>query len=246
MDFKKIEKEINKQAKREEQYDKRKVKLAQDVVKGKRIFFGPKPIYMKEEAIRSWVRNFTQKDADTSKMIEDLKKFSFVESVEKGRTIKIVLTDGEVIEFNMFSDYINPEEPTYDELLSSGREQKCCETSLVFANIFEQGLGTSTDVATGWHHRVADKFKFLHSWIEFTDQDGKEKCADYTLNIIMNKEGFYRMQCISEVLNRVSATKIREDRSKELDNVELKMYLLYRDQIIEELERRQKGRDDGR
>ena len=84
------------------------------------------------------------------------------------------------------------------------------------------------------------KSKYLHSWVK-VNYERKDMVIDYTRNVLMNKEGYYLMQRAIP-LSRISNQDIKRDmkilkQSGVLRNFNIKEYLLFRHEIIKDLEK---------
>lgn len=93
-------------------------------------------------------------------------------------------------------------------------------------------LNFPNEVVTGFIYGISDKVKYLHSWIEF-NKDGNEYVIDYTMNVIMNKEGYYFIRQAEE-LSRISNQDILFDSKISINS---KVYLVFRHEIMKELEK---------
>lgn len=99
-------------------------------------------------------------------------------------------------------------------------------------------LGIPNNIVTGYTYGYTDKSQYLHSWIE-TELKGEPVVIDGTLNVIMNKEGYYKMRHI-EVLTKISNETLMSDIEKYLSKVgkiSLAVYYLFRNEIIEEFKK---------
>ena len=58
---------------------------------------------------------------------------------------------------------------------------------------------------------IVIKLNILHSWVEFNYQ-GEDMVIDYTLNALMNKEGYYMILSVQNLLSRIDSKLLKEDR----------------------------------
>lgn len=98
---------------------------------------------------------------------------------------------------------------------------------------------------------MAKENKYLHSWIEFRVY-GQEWVFDYTLNAIMDKENYYRLNHV-EKINDISKEEIEIDDKKrfqeklkfKINNEEYmfddKTYLTCRQEIKQDLKTRNRA-----
>lgn len=123
----------------------------------------------------------------------------------------------------------------------SGRANSCHVLSINIAKILQVYYDISSDVVTGYPSYYVDENRYLHSWDEL-EIDGAKQVIDSTMNVVMNKEGYYLIRNIkeNENISKVSAIDLlRDDRQygKLLDDLDLKTYLTCRDEIIKDLEK---------
>jgi len=98
-----------------------------------------------------------------------------------------------------------------------------------------------TELVTGYIYGVADKGKFLHSWVE-CGKEGKEIVMDYTMNVGMKKDGYYFLMH-AEPIARISDKDVKEDIRRFghfFDFSNYTQYLLFRDETIRQLEEKEK------
>lgn len=129
-----------------------------------------------------------------------------------------------------------------DEVSSSEtRKNGCHVLSMNGARIFSACLGIESDVVTGYTQYYVPQNSYTHSWIEFEDE-GQTKVMDSTMNVVMNKEGYYLLSHMDNerILAKVSAKSLMEDDRKYgdiINRMDLKTYLTSRDEIIRDLDR---------
>lgn len=131
----------------------------------------------------------------------------------------------------------------YEEevITMSGRANSCHVLSINIAKILQVYYDIPSTVVTGYPSYYVDENRYLHSWDEL-EIDGAKQVIDSTMNVVMNKEGYYLIRNIkeNENISKVSAIDLlRDDRQyrKLLDNIDLKTYLTCRDEIIKDLEK---------
>ena len=95
----------------------------------------------------------------------------------------------------------------YPDLLSHERNGKCHARSINIAAHWDY----SAECVTGVVHHRCKKEEYLHSWVEFTEDDGREFVIDVTENTIMRKEHYYWLNN-ARVMKRISRKQILEDR----------------------------------
>jgi hypothetical protein len=112
------------------------------------------------------------------------------------------------------------------------RKGKCHFASIVLA----KGLEDSAKVVTGSVYTTTPSFRFLHSWVE-EEIDDKTYCYDYTFNISMLKEDYYRL-LHAKVFEKISWQQIEQDEKSIIKLVATnpiiysKLYLTSRDEAL--------------
>ncbi len=97
------------------------------------------------------------------------------------------------------------------ELGSMERKHKCHEMSRVIAHLMPD---EACDIVTGNAFELCDKGKYLHSWVEM-ELEGINFCADYTQNLLVDKESYYKIHHIDER----DICRISNDVLKREDNI---------------------------
>ncbi|MBQ8444717.1 MAG: hypothetical protein IJX25_05140 [Clostridia bacterium] len=84
-------------------------------------------------------------------------------------------------------------------------------------------------IVSGYCTMQSKKMPFPHTWVELEHQ-GKAWCIDFTLNEVMNKEGFYKLynpQGIIEIDNMTLKEDLRLRERTSLDDKDIRMYLFH-------------------
>ncbi len=96
------------------------------------------------------------------------------------------------------------------------------------------------EVVTGY----ADRFgQYLHSWVEAKISSNREAVMDYTLNAVMNKDGYYYIKGIDEPISRIKDWQIKQDVKNNVFgvmaelNLGAKEYVVSRDKILRDIKR---------
>ncbi len=144
------------------------------------------------------------------------------------------------IVFKLLSDIIsasnNKEEKRIKkELTSKKRFHKCHEASMNFAL---KDDSDSVFVLTGYVPSIDEEL--LHSVVEI-DILNKKYIIDYTQNIVMKKEDYFEINQFRQI-SKVSSKTIKED-AKIIDELQIPhpYYLLFRDEIMKDLNKNKKS-----
>ena len=200
-------------------------------------------LYFEEKQIYSAINSFTlrtERDEEKRRLLENLKKANFVNKLSyTDSLIKMEVCDGTEIRAYKMTGII-PDLKEDDPDIETLKRKGSCHSKSMSISV---SMGIPNDVVTGYIFGFSDKAKYLHSWIEFKDKD-REMIIDYSLNILMNKEGYYYMQHAIP-LSRVSNSKLLEDKEiikkfGKLGYFTDKEYLLYRDEIMKDFEKNKK------
>lgn len=123
----------------------------------------------------------------------------------------------------------------FPEIESEKRNGKCFD----YAYHLSLMIPLNTKLTTGYVYGYCDKSEYLHSWVEITI-DNEEYVIDGTLNAIINKDGYYRMEHVIPI-NQISKDILVDDLRKYpiIDNIDipLEVYYVFRDEIIKDLEK---------
>jgi len=96
-------------------------------------------------------------------------------------------------------------------------------------------------VVTGYTHNFSEKSRYLHTWIEFVDENNLEQVIDYTMNAIINKSGYYKtMNVEPETLIKISGENIKSELDSIYDHpktkkMDIRKYLLFREDVLNEI-----------
>lgn len=163
---------------------------------------------------------------------------------------KIETTEGELIFSSIQSYFFNNEERKFknmDEVREytkqiesiKTRNGHCHKLAQQFGKIFFDNFDMGIDVVTGYTSHYTNPNKYLHSWNEIKVND-EEYVIDSTLNVVMNKNGYYLINHTgeSQIVSRIKMEDIIKDNMKYgelLKEIDSKTYLTSRDETIRDL-----------
>lgn len=191
-------------------------------------------LYTEEFDMYSAISQLTLADAvgrEKERRLDMIKKCPSVKTVQvKDNAIRIE-TNGGMINFMKLSDSY-PELRTDPDIQTLRRGGKCGQKAIEIS----RKIGIPNNVVMGFVYTISDKAKSSHAWVEF-EQDGAEFVIDYTMNVVMNKQGYYRLRHAEEI-SRVSDEDIRRDYPR-VSQLALREdeYLMFRDEIMRELDK---------
>ena len=202
--------------------------------------------YFDESQIHTAIEDFTSNENEDirDKHLSDLKKIDWVDDVKAEENELLIKTQKGPIEVSRISDNVNGFTNDLRLLSRTARKGQCHHDTIAMALMSEQEIS----VVTGYIYGLTDKAKFLHSWLEFEDED-KKFVADYTMNAIMNKDGYYMIQHPEE-LARISNKQLKEDWKilKKLVKADITFmnneYLVFRNEIMENLKKNIDDREE--
>ncbi len=155
--------------------------------------------------------------------------FSTIDELATEKTELLVASNDEEGIRNYFRDISNFET----------RLHRCHRLGVYAAHILDEFLGIKNQMVTGYTCFATEKSKYLHTWNEFKMGE-KEYVLDSTLNVIMNKDGYYLLRHIEEVLDKIDSDKVIEDFEKygdEITKYSIKAYVTARDLLIKDFEK---------
>jgi hypothetical protein len=191
--------------------------------------------------IYNTIHELTNDDAIGEKreiLLTKLKESEFVKEInilEDGSIIILTKNGLPDISFGKLSD-IFPKLKDNKKLGNFGRRRHChtkskeISTRLEFPNV----------VVTGYAYSISTGDRILHSWVEF-NKDGKDWVIDYTMNVMMEKKGYYYLRHIIE-LCRIDHNDILSDRDLffPLEKISIKEYMVFRHELAKDLKRVEK------
>ena len=142
--------------------------------------------------------------------------------------IQIETIDGPIrqITFSELADEILEDLP---ELETDKRAGECYRLT----HAINRHLGLPHEMVTGCIYGYTDISRFLHSWIELTYK-GEEYVIDGTMNALINKSAYYSLRK-AQPITKISDVTFQSDLDNHMDileGVNLEVYLLYRNEII--------------
>ncbi len=203
------------------------------------------PNGMLEVVIFAAINQYTTGDKKIFNFLEKVPGVKSTEQKDDGSAI-ITLDSGKTIRFTPLSIFlenfatINPEDKK--ELESSKRIGKCHPGSSLISQIFLKELRKKSDVVSGRINFFDGKASIIHSWVEVNLSPRATSIADYTMNVVMNKDGYEFLNHTKE-LNRISSATIKNDTISGLYKKVTKLgfgdgeYLLFRDEIVKDVKK---------
>lgn len=197
-------------------------------------------LYPEQRQLYTAINTFTLEDEsieEKERLLKLLEQADFVEKLKyNASSIRLDTCDGKRVLATRLTHIIPALKIEDSDITSEKRKGQCHEKSIIIS----KSMDMDNDVVTGYIYGFSNKAQYLHSWVEMLF-NGQEVVIDYTLNIFMNKEGYYYMQN-AKPLSRVSNKSIIEDlktikKFDKLGSFNIKEYLLFRDEIMKDFKR---------
>ena len=120
------------------------------------------------------------------------------------------------------------------ELLSKERYGHCCDKSMELVN----SLAEDCKILVGYNHYTEKKL--VHAVVELITSSGPI-IIDYTKNLVMKKKEYFDLTEF-ELINTVTKQNLKQDLPilAETEFIPIKMYLIYRDELIKDLKKNDK------
>ena len=138
----------------------------------------------------------------------------------------IIAKDNTPIQFIKLTDFIpSLDEDVKERLHSSQRSGHCHWDSIHLA----ENLGIPNKIISGYCTMQSKKMPYPHTWVEL-ELKGKEWILDFTMNEVMNKEGYYKLHNPQNIIEIDSATLIEDLKLRKrtsLEDKDIRMYLFY-------------------
>ena len=149
----------------------------------------------------------TSPEEEKEKLINLLRSWDdYIKRIDVNQTAVTIETNKGIVTASVLSDIIPELNDDECDIQTSARIKKCHQKSLEISN----RLGIPNEVVTGYTYGISDKLKWLHSWIECNIK-GNEYVIDYTMNALINKEGYYMIKK-AEPLSRISNVDLVNDK----------------------------------
>ena len=196
--------------------------------------------YFDDAYICGVIKNFTFSSTtdERKKQLADrlISNGYITSSKSEGDITEFVKPNGTIITFLPLTK-VFPDIRYKKELESDDRSGHCHRGSL---NLTEFAFDFDNNVVTGYTYNLSNKSKYLHTWIE-TMLDGKEVVIDYTLNAIVNKDGYYEFMH-AKPITTISSKDVKKDLPKVLKSkfqgYDNRMYLIFRDEMMAEIDKK--------
>ena len=148
----------------------------------------------------------------------------------------LIKTNEKTIETLLLSDVIPESINNFPELETTERANNCFYGSYEISKL----LGIKNNIVTGYVSGFTDKSKYLHSWVE-TNLKGEDVVIDFTLNAIINKDGYYYFRH-AKPISSLSSDKTLNDIENYNDllealNVHQAAYNIFRDELVKDFEK---------
>lgn len=188
--------------------------------------------------IFTFINNFTSSDKTAEEKMDNIKKLYFGGYVRAAgigpNSAELTTLEGVKMNIDVLSHAL-PSFTNDKTLKTLERQGKCHEKSL---NILREYANEGIKVVTADISPLSDEIKHLHSWVEI-NLDGKDYCIDYTMNALINKDGYYAFMNpeVRSVLTREEYMKDLEVLTPllEKNSVDIKEYLVYPKEVVAEI-----------
>lgn len=138
------------------------------------------------------------------------------------------------IDGNIIVKPLNSIFPEFDDeiIATPKRTGKCHTKSVEMSEIFKN----KHKIVTSRIHTLSKKSEYLHTWLE-TNLHGEEVCLDYTKNLIVNKDAYYRLFHVGKTC-KIDGVDFNNEKDKvryliDKDDLYLKAYLSSRNETLE-------------
>ena len=189
--------------------------------------------YTFENSLLGLVDQYTTETNPTllAVIMSSLKLHSKVKSIEySNKCLVITLTDNTVIHAQNLCQTLGMDNSKEESPVA--RLSNAPKMSLELARHLPNAI-----VVTGKVAGQTSKSSYLHTWVETTTEDGRQVVLDYSMNAIINKQGYYTLRHASQIsaINGADIASDMEKVSPFINAGELsgKEYLVYRDSIME-------------
>ena len=144
----------------------------------------------------------------------------------------LVAKDATPIRFIKLTDFIPSLDENVKERLQSGKRSGHCHWDSIH---LAEHLEMPNRVVSGYCTMQSKKMPYPHTWVELEHQ-GKEWVLDFTMNEVMNKEGYYKLYNPQNTVVIDNATLIEDLQLRKRSSLEfedIRMYLFHPDETRE-------------
>lgn len=193
--------------------------------------------------ITSSIATFTLND-DAEKFevcLNQAIKQGAIKGFERKKTAyELIADDDTKIKFFKLTDVLPDLNDDTKKILQSLERQGCCHWGSIRLS---KALQLKNSVVSGDCTMASKKMPYSHSWVEL-EQDGEEWVLDFTINEVMNKEGYYKLHNPQNTVAIDNETLVQDldlrDRTA-LAFKDIRMYLLHPDEAREVMQEEIKG-----
>ena len=154
-------------------------------------------------------------------------KKSIIGSYERRKQgYEIITRDGTPIRFLQLDEFLTGLDDEVKKRLHSESRFGHCHWDSIHLS---ENLELPNKVVSAYCTTQSRKMPYTHSWVEL-EHKGKEWVMDFTMNEMMNKEGYYKLyrpQGIVEIDKETLSADINLMRDTTLADKDIRMYLFY-------------------
>ena len=166
---------------------------------------------------------------------EAIKRRKIQSFERKNAGYSLTTKDGSYVRFIQLTDFI----PTLDEdikkrLHTMQRAGHCHWDSIHLA----KNLEIPCNVISGYCTMQSKKMAYPHTWVELEHQD-REWVIDFTMNVVMNKDGYYRLfnpQNTIAIDNTTLIEDLKLRKRTSLNDEDIRMYLFHPNEAREAMQ----------
>ena len=149
---------------------------------------------------------------------------------------KIIMLDSTLIRFMKLTDFIPSLEDDVKNRLHSNKRSGHCHWDSIDLS---RNLELPNKIVSGYCTMQSKNMPYPHTWVEIEHQ-GKEWIIDFTMNEVMNKEGYYKLHNPQNTISIDNKTLIEDMklRSKtSFEEKDVRMYLFHPNETREEMKK---------
>ncbi len=174
------------------------------------------------------IKVFTYKELDEN-AIKDLIDALEIVQIKAEIVDDVLYVESDDLSFNVkkltnLEPFILKQLPNIDKPSRGGR---CHPYGVITALFYDKAKDFETHLVTGRIYQLSPEAKYLHSWVEISDNDATF-VIDPTRNAVYSKEAFYKINHVGEVV-KVHSSVIKKDykmirRLTNYDDYAVKVY----------------------
>ena len=185
-------------------------------------------------SIQSYTLNDDAEEFEKS-LHDDIKRHLIISYERKKLGYEIITKNGTPLRILQLTDFIPTLEDGVKKRLHTKKRAGYCHWDSIHLS---RNLENPNKIVSGFCTMASKNMPFPHSWVELEHQ-GKEFVLDFTMNLVMEKQGYYNLYNPQKTIKIENTTLIEDLKLRErtsFEDEDIRMYLFFeaRELMLEE------------